>query len=71
MKQHFGLTAHRQTDTDAIQRWMWLCALAYWQLLLMGLDVEDLCPACYPRKTAEEQAWPTPGQVQRGPGDLL
>lgn len=66
MKQHFGLNAHCQTDNDAIQRWMWLCALAYWQLLLMGQDVEDLCPAWYPRKDVEEQSRLTPGQVQRG-----
>jgi hypothetical protein len=36
MKQHLGLTAHRLTDNDAIQRWMWLCALAYWQLPAHG-----------------------------------
>ncbi|MFZ5910616.1 MAG: transposase [Chloroflexota bacterium] len=45
MKQHLGLNAHCLTDNAAIQRWMWLCALAYWQLLLMGRTVDDLCPA--------------------------
>ncbi len=50
---------------------MWLCALAYWwQLLLMGQDVEDLCPAWYPRKN-KPQAWLTPGQVQRAAGRFL
>lgn len=29
MKQHLGLNAHCLTNNDAIQRWMWLCALAY------------------------------------------
>jgi hypothetical protein len=71
MKQHFGLNAHLQTDNDAIQRWMWLCALAYWQLLLMGREVEDLCPAWYPRKATPEDAWLTPGQVQRGAGRFI
>ena len=45
MKQHLGLNAHCLTNNEAIQRWMWLCALAYWQLLLMGHEVDDLRPA--------------------------
>ena len=71
MKQHLGLTAHCLTDPDSIQRWMWLCALAYWQLLLMGRDVEDLCPAWYPHKTTDPDQWLTPGQVQRGASRFL
>jgi len=71
MKQHLGLNAHCLADNDGIQRWMWLCALAYWQLLLMAGDVENLCPAWYPRQTAELQPWLTPGQVQRGAGRFL
>lgn len=71
MKQHLGLTAHRLTDPDSIQRWMWLCALAYWQLLLMGHLVENLCPAWYPGKAAHPDQDLTPGQVQRGAGRFL
>jgi len=71
MKQHLGLNAHRLTNNDAIQRWMWLCALAYWQLLLMGRLVEDLSPAWYPRKGDTLQSWLTPGQVQRGAGRFM
>lgn len=71
MKQHLGLNAHCLTDNDAIQRWMWLCALAYWQLLLMGQEVEDLCPAWYPSKRIGEHGWLTPGQTQRGAGRFL
>jgi hypothetical protein len=71
LKQHFGLNAHCQTNNEAIQRWMWFCALAYWQLLLMGQDVEDLCPAWYPRKAVDENSWLTPGQVQRGAGRFI
>ncbi len=71
MKQHFGLNAHCLTDNDAIQRWMWLCALAYWQLLLMSQEVENLCPAWYPCKLDSGQARLTPGQVQRGAGRFI
>ena len=71
MKQHLGLNAHCLTDPDSIQRWMWLCALAYWQLLLMGRDVDDLCPAWYSRKTEGLPHWLPPGQVQRSAGRFL
>jgi hypothetical protein len=71
MKQHLGLTAHCLTDPDSIQRWMWLCALAYWQPLLMGRAVDDLCPAWYPCKTVKPDQWLTPGQVQRSAGRFL
>jgi hypothetical protein len=71
MKRHLGLNAHCLTDPDSIQRWMWLCALAYWQLLLMGRDVDDLCPAWYPRKAEGAHRWLTPGQVQRSAGRFL
>jgi hypothetical protein len=71
MKQHPGLNAHCPADNDGIQRRMWLCSPAYYQLLLMAGDVEDLCPAWYPRKTAELQPRLTPGQVQRGAGRFL
>lgn len=71
MKQHLGLNRHCLTDPDSIQRWMWLCALAYWQLLLMGRDVDDLCPAWYPHKIEGPHHWLTPGQVQRSAGRFL
>ncbi len=71
MKQRLGLNAHCLTDNEAIQRWMWLCALAYWQLLLMSQGVEDLCPAWYPRRMTSTSAWLTPGQVQRGASRFL
>jgi hypothetical protein len=71
LKQHLGLNAHCLTNPDSIQRWMWLCALAYWQLLLMGHEVDDLCPAWYPHKTKSPDQWLTPGQVQRAAGRFL
>ena len=46
--------------------------MAYWQLLLMGKEVEDLSPAWYPaQRDSENQAILTPGQVQRGAGRFI
>ena len=66
MKQRLGLNANRSSDLVSLDRWMWLCALAYWQLLLMAPHVEDLRPAWHPRREAHDTQWLTPGQVQRG-----
>ncbi len=44
-KQRLGLNANRSTNPATVERWMWLCALAYWQLLLMAQGVADLRPA--------------------------
>jgi hypothetical protein len=71
MKQHLGLNAHCLTDPASIQRWMWFCALAYWQLLLMRQAVDDLSPAWYPCKIEPASPSLTPGQVQRGAGRFL
>jgi len=35
LKQHMGLNASRSNNLVSTEQWMWLCALAYWQLLLM------------------------------------
>ncbi len=40
LKQHFGLNANQSTNPDSIHLWMRLCALAYWQLVLMRDEVE-------------------------------
>ncbi len=66
MKQHLGLTASQTTRLPCVERWMWLCALAYWQMLLMQDEVEDLCPAWQRRATQSQPRPLTPGQVQRG-----
>ena len=72
MKQHLGLNSHCLANNDEIQRWMWLCTLAYWQLLLMSKDVENLSPAWYPAKRdSENNVLLTPGQVQRGAGRFI
>ena len=66
LKQHLGLNANQSTDQVSTDQWMWLCALAYWQLLLMRDEVEDLRPAWYPAKPTSGAQKMTPGQVQRG-----
>lgn len=66
MKQRLGLNANFGANPAAIQLWMRLCALAYWQLLLMRHDVEDLRPAWHPRTVRSATQPLTPGQVQRG-----
>jgi len=66
LKQHMGLNENQSTDTICTDHWMWLCALAYWQLLLMRNEVENTLPAWYPVKTLSDDKIFTPGQVQRG-----
>jgi len=66
LKQHMGLNANQSTHLVSTDQWMWLCALAYWQLLLMRDDVEEVRPAWYPAKTAQGVLKLSPGQVQRG-----
>jgi hypothetical protein len=65
LKQHLGLTAHQSTNPVAIRHWMWLCALAYWQLLLLSPELADCRPPWHPQPTPD-QPLPTPGQAQRG-----
>lgn len=64
LKQHMGLNSNRSPDLVSAQQWMWCCALAYWQLLLLRDHVKEDRPAWYPRK-AEQHAKLTPYQVQR------
>jgi hypothetical protein len=66
LKQHLGLNANQSTDLVSCDQWMWLCALAYWQLLLMRDGVENTRPAWFPAKMAPGVKHLTPRQVQRG-----
>ena len=66
LKQHMGLNACRSTNPVVIEHWIWLCALAYWQLLLMRQEVDDLRPAWQPRLRDDQILPLTAGQVQRG-----
>jgi hypothetical protein len=65
LKQHMGLNANQSTDLVSTDNWMWLCALAYWQLLLMRDEVKPACPAWYPAGMKVGAKILTPGQVQR------
>jgi hypothetical protein len=40
LKQHLGLNSNRSPNLVSAGQWMWLCALAYWQLLLMRDQVQ-------------------------------
>ena len=64
LKQHMGLNSNRSPNLVSAQQWMWLCALAYWQLLLMRALVKEDRPAWYPHKK-EQPTQLTPYQVQR------
>ena len=64
-KQHLGLNANQSTDLVSTEQWMWWCALAYWQLLLMRDEVKASRPAWYPARTQTATKGLTPGQVQR------
>ncbi|CAG0977490.1 hypothetical protein ANRL2_02151 [Anaerolineae bacterium] len=71
LKQHLGLNANASAQLSSVERWMWLSALAYWQLLLMRSAVMDVRPAWHPRKVKGETKPLTPGQVQRGAARFL
>ena len=40
LKQHLGLNSHRSANLESLKRWMWIVALAYWQLLLIRDTVQ-------------------------------
>jgi len=65
LKQNMGLNSSRSNDLVATEQWMWMCALAYWQLLLMRNLVEEARPAWHPRFRDGKRKELTPGQVQR------
>lgn len=65
LKQNMGLNSSRSNDLVATEQWMWMCALAYWQLLLMRGLVEEARPAWHPRFRDGQSKPLTPGQVQR------
>lgn len=65
LKQKMGLTSANSPELDHRQRWVWCCALAYCQLLLMRQEVADKRPAWHPTKGGRDARPLTPGQVQR------
>ena len=69
LKGHLGLTANFSTQLDNTTHWMWLCALAYWQLLQLRLLVAENRPAWYRRRRQGQPL--TPGLVQRAALKIL
>lgn len=65
LKQPMGLNRNRSSSLVSTEKWMWLCALAYWQLLLMRHLVQPNCPAWHPRYKNGQLHPLTPAQVQR------
>jgi len=65
LKQNMGLNSSCSNDLVATEQWMWMCALAYWQLLLMRDLVKEDRPAWHPRFRDGQSRQLTPGQVQR------
>jgi hypothetical protein len=66
LKQHMGLNANQSTNLVSTDQWMWMCALAYWQLLLMRGEVKGVRPPWFPHKSEQDALKLSPGQVQRG-----
>lgn len=71
LKQHMGLNSNRSTNLESLQRWMWVVALAYWQLLLIRDKVTPDRPAWYPGKKDGQTQPLTPAQVQRSAQTFL
>lgn len=65
LKQNMGLNSSRSNDLVSTEQWMWCCACAYWQLLLLRDVAEDARPAWHPRFRQGKPKELTPGQVQR------
>jgi len=65
LKQHLGLNSNRSANLKSLQCWLWLVALAYWQLLLMRHAVPADRPAWHPHRKDGQPRPLTPAQVQR------
>lgn len=71
LKQHMGLNSHRSSNLESLNRWRWIVALAYWQLLLMRDTVQLNRPAWHPHKKDGKDKPLTPAQVQRSAQTFL
>lgn len=65
LKQHMGLCSSRSPNPDAHLRWVWCCAIAYSQLLLMRHLVEPIRPPWFPKLRPFHPPLLTARQVQR------
>jgi len=64
LKEPMGLNSNRSPNLVSAQQWIWLYALAHWQLLLMRDQVKPNRPAWDPSK-ANRCTMLTPYQPQR------
>lgn len=71
LKQHLALNTNRSTNLIHTETWMWLCALSYWQLLLLRGDAAEVRPAWYPKRVGKKERILTPRLVQRQAEGLL
>jgi hypothetical protein len=71
LKQHMGFNSNRSSNLASLQRWMWIVALAYWQLLLMRDTVKPNRPAWHPHKKDSQVRPLPPSQVQRSAQTFL
>ena len=71
LKQHMGINSNRSSNLKSLQRWMWIVAMAYWQLLLMRDTVQPNRPAWHPHKKDGRTKPLTPAQVQRSAQTFL
>ena len=65
LKQQLGLIRVNSPNLAHRQLWIWCCALAYCQLLLMRYQVANQRPAWHPRSVRGRERPLTPGQVRR------
>ena len=71
LKQHLGLNSNRSSNLESLQRWRWIVALAYWQVLLLRSTVKPNRPAWHPHKKDDQDKPLTPAQVQRSAQTFL
>lgn len=65
LKQEMGLCSSRSPGLAQHKRWLWCCAIAYAQLLLIRHAVADHRPPWQPHHRAAQPIPLTPRQVQR------
>ena len=65
LKQDMGLTKANSPSLVYRQQWVWCCALAYCQLLLLRQEVADRRPPWHPRMVGGIVREMTPRQVRR------
>jgi hypothetical protein len=65
LKQHLGLLAAHVTHLPAVSNWVWVVALAYWQLLLTRNLVVPQHPPCDSTARKDPERPLTPWQVRQ------